>query len=324
MLEDINATKIMIQQQVDAGKVFMSGVPFCKYQKVYGFTNENIDGYMSQLNFKNKDSAITVLASGDHLLNLIYNGVTTIDTFDSNKLTEYYTLGIKMAAILAFSYDEYLEFYKRILNPFISLDELMNYLFSLFPFMEKKYRIYWEEILLFNYHIQKNNENVLNLFHMLLINIRNLENSVLKNTYLLNQENYDKVRKQLNSVHIQFQCCDCFMLHQYFSSSYDFVMLSNIPDYFYKTFGNFWDYSKFVETTAYFKDFLKVDGILAFAYLIQCYSAYSDSFKTHLILNSNISKNDFVTEEILLFPHILNSHRSFWVRDGLLLERKLF
>ena len=102
MKEDILATKTIIKTQIDNGKIYVFGKSFSKYQKVYCCTNENINGYMNKFNFDNKENALTVMASGDHVFNLACNDILYIDTFDTNILTEYYVLGIKRSAILAF------------------------------------------------------------------------------------------------------------------------------------------------------------------------------------------------------------------------------
>ena len=70
---------------------------------------------MQQLDFKDKKKALSVLASGDHVFNLIYYGILNIDTFDTNRLTEYYALGLKRAALLAFTYEEYLLFNQKLI-----------------------------------------------------------------------------------------------------------------------------------------------------------------------------------------------------------------
>lgn len=323
MKEDIIAAKEIIKKQVNAGRISIFGVPFSKYQKVYGFTNENIDGYLSQMNLDNKDSALCVMASADHFLNLIYYGITQIDTFDSNQLTEYYGLGIKRSAILAFSYEEYLKFYEKILDLNTSLEEITELTSLLLPFMETKHRIFWESILSYNYELQRGKEQVLNLFHMLLINIQNNLGLTFRNTYLFDSFHYEYVRKRLASTTIRFCQSDCLELHEHLCSSYDSIFLSNIPDYLSDRLGFLWNYQKLEEVTSYFKKFLNDNGFLAFSYMIQCYSSYSNTFKTNLILNSSVSAKDLTSEEILLFPHILNAHISTTVKDGLLLERKL-
>ena len=123
----ISGVKNIIDRQVNAGKIYVFGRPFSEWQKVYKETNENINGYMQQLDFKDKKKALSVLASGDHVFNLIYYDILNIDTFDTNRLTEYYALGLKRAALLAFTYEEYLLFNEKLTDSSISLEELNNY-----------------------------------------------------------------------------------------------------------------------------------------------------------------------------------------------------
>ena len=85
-----------------------------KYSKIYFWTNENVDAYLNLVTFEGKDSALSVLASGDQLFNLICKGIINIDTFDSNKLTEYFAFGLKRAAILKYSYQDYIKYMGRL------------------------------------------------------------------------------------------------------------------------------------------------------------------------------------------------------------------
>lgn len=113
MNEAINATQKMIETQVDAQRILRTGIPFSEYQRVYKDTNENIDGYMRLMDLEGKRNALTVLASGDHAFNLVYHGILDIETFDTNRLTEYYSLGLKRAAILKYDYYSYLCFMQK-------------------------------------------------------------------------------------------------------------------------------------------------------------------------------------------------------------------
>ena len=47
--------------------------PFNSYSAVYVFTTENINAYYDQLDLRNK-SILTVVGSGDHILNAILRG----------------------------------------------------------------------------------------------------------------------------------------------------------------------------------------------------------------------------------------------------------
>ena len=74
LYEDIEATKKIIEKQVSNNKIFNFGIPFSEYQKVYATTNENINAYINPSFVQDKNDALTVLASGNHVFSLILNG----------------------------------------------------------------------------------------------------------------------------------------------------------------------------------------------------------------------------------------------------------
>lgn len=323
MNEDIKATQMMIERQVENGKIFSFGIPFSEYQKVYAETNENIKGYMSQLNFEGKTSTLSVMASGDHIFNAAFYGIKDIDTFDTNKLTEYYVLGIKRSAILAFDYSQFSLFISKIIDEKTSLEELTELIKLIIPYMDKKHSNYWEGIISFNYHLQHKVSNQLNLFQMLLINIQGKFQDTFKNAYLIDEESYNKLRIELSKVNITFKNCECLEIANNFDKQYDFIFLSNIADYFYKNLGNYWEYDKLQEIKNKFNKLLKEDGTLALAYLFRFYNVKSNKFNNHPIQNSAFQINDITTEDIITFPYIYKNREQNNVKDGLILEKKL-
>ncbi|MBQ4584298.1 MAG: hypothetical protein IJA94_05380 [Bacilli bacterium] len=62
--------------------VIKTSAKFSEYSKVYPYTNENLIKKYSLINEGDYQTALTVLSSGDHLLNLVMNGTSHIDTFD--------------------------------------------------------------------------------------------------------------------------------------------------------------------------------------------------------------------------------------------------
>ena len=321
MTNALEATKEMIKTQVDVGKICFLGIPFSEYQKVYRSTNENIHGYMSKIDFAGKEKALSVLASGDHVLNLIYHDILKVDTFDTNKLTAYYTFGIKIPAILAFGYQEFLEWMRRIIDKDLSLEELNELMRPLFPFMEKNCYYYWKRLLDYNYQIQKDKKKILNLFRMILININAETLSIAQNTYLQSKENYNKVKENLQKAHITFKCCDCLFLGEEMKGQYDLVFLSNIADYFSKAFDYFWTYEKLRGFEESLKPIMKQNGLIALAYLIKYHILSNNQYRTYPILSSKVTKEDLKDEYIITFPHIEQNYREEKVEDGLILQR---
>lgn len=108
MLEE---TKKLIERQVKDGFYFdlIDYKSIC--QPVYLWTNENVRGYQNL--FEGKKNVLSVLSSGDQIFNMLLKGVIKIDTFDNNGLTEYFTLGLKKAMILKYSYEEFLNKNKK-------------------------------------------------------------------------------------------------------------------------------------------------------------------------------------------------------------------
>lgn len=318
----MNGVKNIIDRQLNAGKIYVFGRPFSECQKVYKETNENIAGYMQKLDFKNKQKALSVLASGDHILNLIYYGILNIDAFDTNRLTEYYSLGLKRGALLAFTYEEYLLFNQKLTDPSTSIEELNSMISLCYPYMEEKYRKFWQEIMEYNYQSQKNNKEKLNVFLMLLMNIASNYQITHNNAYLKDKESYELMRKNLWKAHITFECRNALNLGEK-KGKYDLIFLSNIPDYFASSFGYYWDYSKLQNYEDSLKNIVNENASIALAYLIKFYSIPSNTFKSHPILTSGISIKDLKTEEVLMFPRHLEQEQSEYVCDGLILQRTL-
>lgn len=308
----------MLEYQVESRKIEPLSFREGAYQRGYKDTNENIDGYMRLLNFEGKTNALTVLASGDHVFNLLYYGILNIDTFDTNKLTEYYAFGIKKSAILAFNYKQYLQFMRRMIDPALTLEELSYWMKQLFPYMEERERIFWTQIIEYNNQLQKNQLKILNLFRMLLINFQEESLVIAKNSYLKNERNYHQTKENLKKATITFQNTNCLDLKEKNTSQYDFLFLSNIADYLSHFYGNGWGYEYLQELEKSLESLINKDGVMALAYLIKYKSLGKN--KTYPILCSQIRKEDLTDEEVLLFPHIEKKLLKT-AQDGLILKR---
>ena len=76
---------------------------------LYPFTNENISGYYSKMDFKDK-KVLAVTGSGDHILNAFLLGTKEVDAFDINPLAKYY-VELKLAAVKTLSLEEFILFF---------------------------------------------------------------------------------------------------------------------------------------------------------------------------------------------------------------------
>lgn len=193
---------------------------------IYPFTTENINGYISQLNIEGKN-ILTVCGSGDHVLNLILNGAKKIDTFDISPLTKYY-LYLKIGAIKALKYDEYLEFFCYLDYPktFKHNKKAFNIktYWKISNHLDKYTKIFWDNLYLefSGLEIRKND---------LLFSRDEEKHKVLKQTNnYLNPENFYRLKNILKNkkYEINFYNSNITELPKILKNKYDLILTSNI------------------------------------------------------------------------------------------------
>lgn len=320
MDEAINETKKMIDNYLEGKKRFRKNT-FYFYDKVYATTTENIEGYLSLVDFQGKSDALTILASGDQTFSLASKGIKNITTFDINNLTKYYALGLKRAAIDAFGYHEFLDYFKKLFDLNISLDELNDRVKYLLKYMDYEYKTYWENVIDYNYQRQKYLLEKTNLFKILLLSTAH-GISRFKNSYLKTEEDYNYLRGVIGNINISFDALDFFEVPYIYEREYDFILLSNIADYMESYLGSSWTYEVFREEILKFHKLLKKDGVIFIAYLIGKHKKENKYFDCPLIYPSLMTIKDLKNEELILLPHIDNDRVSKYIDDAIILERK--
>lgn len=191
---------------------------FSTYSPIYFFTNEPIRRVFREETFY-KDSALSVIASGDHLLNLISSGVRNIDGFDINRLT-YFHFYLKCALIKSLSYQE---FYELSQNHFYMNDtkRFYSFLLTLKQKMPEEVYEYYRKLC----------EYLLNSeygYADLCIE-HDFEYSSAFNLYASSEEDYERTRQNLDGTHLRFLFSDIRDLE--LQKKYDIILLSNILDY---------------------------------------------------------------------------------------------
>jgi len=293
----IEGAKAIIEKQVREKEISVFGVAFSSYYKTYCWTNELIAEYLKLADLSEKDNALSVLASGDHAFNLITEGITNIDTFDSNKLTEYFALGFKRAMILKYNYPEFLQNMRILCNSKTDINTISDILYGLLPYMDIRIRKYWETILDYNYKLQKENGSNLNLLYLLCVNIGHLGYKECNN-YLKDEKSYNKLRNRLASANITFKNANANNLHNEFKGEYDIILLSNILDYFFKYWGNNWEYDKLLSYEKQLENICKNDAIIFLHY-----NLYMAQINPTTFGESNIKIEDLKNEEVLRLGH---------------------
>lgn len=208
---------------------------------IYRTTNEDNSIYQSL--FSGKKSLMSIIGSGDQVLNAILAGINDIDCCDISVFPKYFLM-LKIGAIKALSKEEYIKFifddfdedlYDKT-RPYLSLDAL-DFWDSLFNFFD-------------SYEIINST-----LFSS---EPYNIDVQIHRNPYL---NEYDKLKEMIDLVNINYYDGDISDILISSQKKYDIVNLSNIISYDKKLRINY----------KWFLDFLDCldNKALVFSYLYQ-------------------------------------------------------
>lgn len=230
--EDIKATQELLILNNSHYKTLeeLQGIsPFTKnrkYESLYTFATEDMSTYFKE--FTITDSFLTIGASGDQVINAINSGAKTIDVFDSNRLCRH-AMYLKLAAIQGLSYEEFTEYYETF-SPFLFI--------KITDYLPKEELMYWGTLYsMFGLSGDKYLRN-------LLFTYKRLDKDLIKsiNPYLI-PENYEKLKKAINEVSINYIDSDFYNLASHLTNkTYDVINLSNI--YEYLNYGNNTNYQE--------------------------------------------------------------------------------
>lgn len=233
---------------------------FHKYNSIYPFTNENLDGYMKGLEGQ---KVLTVVGSGDHYLNAIYNGAEVVDCFDINRLTIYY-LKLKKAAIECLDIEEF--------KYFFSGDTSFNYnIYKKFnENLDDDTLLFWDYL-----YKEVSNQGAYIMETSLFYDLPYERIGIYKD-----EKKYNELKEKLKKIEkIKFIATDINLLSKYLQfKKYDTIFLSNIADY--QKIYDFYDKVKEMD------QFLNNYGKIYFAYIF----SYENRKINGPILN--ILKND--------------------------------
>lgn len=317
-MTDLNLTKQLISKQVFHSAILNYRARFEGIQKTYFYTNENIKEYIDYAKINSSTKCLSVMASGDHAFNLVTKGAKVIDTFDINRLTEYFSLGFKRALILKNDYYEFINICNLISDEKLSLDDTCDLINDLLPYMDKKYSKFWLEIMNYNYWVQKNNKRTIDLFHMLCLITEKTNGHSKNNLYLKSVQEYNLLRNNLGNANISFKELNITELSDAFrKNKYDVMMLSNILDYVNLDVKSFNELAKSLESM------MNKEGILFLKYIF----LYGKTFlRTHLFTeeSDNLTVAQLKDFEIIKIPRanaIIVTDTLKIADDGMILKR---
>lgn len=210
-MDDLLLAQQIISRGSNAKKIFHDS------SFMYMTTNEKINLYQHLL--KDRNNVLSIIGSGDQVLNTILEGSNNIDAFDISRFPKY-LLELKKAGVMALSKDEFIDFF------FISdihKDEYYDDLYFKMNFLlEDKYKIFWDG--LFNlYDWSEITRSP--LFSSQTVSI----NTIVDNNIYLNR--FNEIKPIVASATINYITDDIYNIALSSTKCYDAINLSSIMYY---------------------------------------------------------------------------------------------
>lgn len=210
----IKAQKIVSNSSTN----IVSDTPFHKDSFIYRATNENISKYQEYL--KNRENTLSIIASGNQILNSIYEGNKNITGFDISTFPKYY-LELQIASLNTLKLKDFLNF----IYGDISDEEFDDIYSSIHPILEEDSKVFWDSLFNFFDYSEVVNST---LFSKEVVHPKSV---VEKNIYLQSEENYQKLKDNIKKANLKYIAGNIFNLTKELDEEYDFINLSSIIYY---------------------------------------------------------------------------------------------
>ena len=194
----------------------------CSY--IHKCTNENMNSpaYIEQL--RDRRDILTVIGSGDQVLNSILLGSENIDAFDISRFPKYF-LGLKIAAIKVLTYDEFIAFFFNYKKSFPR-----NLYKKVVSTMDGELKEFWSKVA--STRLLTTNYSPRSVyFSGLFMNDPKASSSAIQLNPYLNEKNYYLLKKKIDYANIRCLTGNIMHLGDQIDKPYDFVNLSNIYMY---------------------------------------------------------------------------------------------
>lgn len=216
------ADDIVLAQRIVSGSNFnvnLQGQPYHSSSFIYRKTNEKINEYQAYLQERKKIAS--VIASGNQILNSVYEGTSDITAFDISSFPEYY-FKLQVAAISTYSRDEFCNF---LYDDSIDDDAKDDMYFGFSSELDFNTKKFWDSLFQF---FDWSDMRQSTLFSSDAIF---LEQVVKQNKYLQSDECYEQLRHNLRDATFHFYTGDICSLAKDLPGEYDFINLSSIVYY---------------------------------------------------------------------------------------------
>ncbi len=273
-------------------------IDFGDYSKIYLKTTENISGYFSLLNMKDKDILLPA-ASGEHVLNAYSYGAHYVTCFDINTLA-FLATDLKLNIVKHLSLEDYLRFFET---------DLLNYSIyeKVAPFLKSETRTFFD-YLYSNFKIE---EILKKIFYYQYLNPLS---GITNEQQFLKPECYENLKDKLHPEDICYLKGDLFNLRKELTDfKFDGIITSNISDSVSKIFEENY-IKKYLQTIHKLSKHLKKGGFIQMAYVYDYFiTYYANYFKDEKIITV---KNDYFAF------HSIKGYSIPTSKDGVLIWKK--
>jgi len=275
--------------------------------KIEPFTTQNIKGLLNEFNLQNK-KVLTILGNSDQLIDMCLIGVNDINTFDINPLTKYY-YNLKKAALLSnITREQFLEYFCYYHYPFYNGINKRSFNTETFEkicqYLEEESYKFWSCLYDEYNHLQIRNGKSLFLGNELPYKIL-----IQTINYLNNNTNFYITKERIKNLNLSFINEDVRKLSNVLNEKYDFIFLSNIIEYLFKTnlnsinenHNNQNQLSKlqeFKNLLITYSNLLNKDGILMANYITKTFNKNKNNSVLEEFLNLVLNDNNFSSIEI--------------------------
>lgn len=278
VVSNIENAKKIINNDLTFSTSLNDKTVFHKHSYVYRTTNEMISSrpYINAL--KDKERILSVVASGDQILNSILYGSKNIDGFDISVFPKYY-LELKKAGIMNLSREQFISFFlgevtKYKNNPDTFNVDIYN---SIRNSLDYEYKLFWDSLFF--------DKDYGNFFPNYILNSNFFDSPhskvefALENNPYLEENNYYLLRDKLNSVDINYYDIDIFEAGESLRKNYDLINLSSI--FVANSIGNL-----DVKHDEFFKKLHISDKGIILSYIFQCDIYVYNFLKEKIVLDS--------------------------------------
>jgi len=231
-MSNVNDDLVVAQKIMERDYFNFGGVTYHDTSVIYKVSNEVISAVPYQKSLMNKEKVLSVIASGDQILNSVLCGSTVIDGFDVSVFPKYF-LQLKLAAISKLNREDFIQFFLE--NPKYS--DIFSYdtYEKIRENLSEDALVFWDG--LFDYYDGYDIYNS-TLFSSELYTTK--AQSVM-NPYL-KEQNYDLLKEKIKNVKLRFFDGNIFKLIDTLKDGYDLVNLSSIIYYNEMYFRDYLDF----------------------------------------------------------------------------------